>query len=274
MGFGASVLQRLVKTDIKKNLYYEIKDKVMEERYNGIKMTRNTVKVKVYGLDSTKDIRARLIEILYERVNYHKDKFIAPIILHEMEQMEVKKNGKVEHSSVSHDDQVFSYLMALYVWYDGQNLMERYNIMKNSIRTDEDLEEAVISLEDMCKDNTVEIDLSDVVDDTEDNKLKDVIDLIEESNKQKSYSDFEKLQYEEDQKALQQLLQFPPARDAYIKKYNIDPTDLSLGGLINNAEMNKGIPDSFFIDLSDEKEYSIYQGNLGNQFMNIGDDFR
>ena len=45
----------------------------------------------------------------------HKDKFIAPILHHEMESMEVKKNGKVEHSQNSHDDQVFSYLMALVV---------------------------------------------------------------------------------------------------------------------------------------------------------------
>lgn len=245
----------------------------MEERYNGVKLTRNSVKVKVYGLDSTKDIRSRLIELLYERVNYHKDKFIAPILLAEMEQMEVKKNGKVEHSSASHDDQVFSYLMALYVWYDGQNLMERYNIMKNSIKTDEDLEEAVYTLEDLTKDNTVEIDLSDVISDEEDNiKLKDAIDLIEESKKQKTYQQFENMQYEEDKKCLEQLLQFPPARDAYIKKYNLDPNDLSLGGLVNNSDTNKGIPDSFFME--NEKEYDIYQGNLGYDFYNLGDDFR
>ena len=86
----------------------------------------------MYGTDSTKDVRARLIEILYDRVAYHKDKFIAPILLKEMEAMEVKKNGKVEHSDNSHDDQVFSYLMALYVWYEGKNLAENFHIIKNT----------------------------------------------------------------------------------------------------------------------------------------------
>lgn len=106
-------------------------------------MQKVTRKVKVYGLDSTKDVRARLIEILQERAMYHKDKFIAPILWDEMRSMEVKKNGKVEHSDKTHDDNVFSYLMALYVWYDGKNLVENFGIRKNTLKTDnnEELEE-------------------------------------------------------------------------------------------------------------------------------------
>ena len=72
-GFGASVIQRLVKTDIKKNLYYEIKEKVIEETFNGYRVNKNKARVKVYDLESTKSVRARLIEILYDRVAYHKD---------------------------------------------------------------------------------------------------------------------------------------------------------------------------------------------------------
>ena len=139
-GFGSNVIQRLVKTNIKKNLYYEVKDKVIEESFNGLRVNQRKALVRVFGLDSTPSVRARLIEILYERVKYHKDKFIAPILLEEMSSMEVKRSGKVEHSSDSHDDQVFSYLMALYVWYDGHNIMENFNIMKNTIKTDEDVE--------------------------------------------------------------------------------------------------------------------------------------
>lgn len=67
-------------------------------------MNKNHRRVRVYGLDSTKNVRARLIEILMERVMYHKDKFIAPILHEEMKAMQVKKNGKVEHSDQSHDE--------------------------------------------------------------------------------------------------------------------------------------------------------------------------
>ena len=137
-GFGTSVIQRLVKTSVKNNLYWEIKDKVIEETFNGVRVEKRPRKVKVYGLDSTKNVRARLIEILMERVSYHKDKFVAGILLDEMKAMQVKKNGKVEHSDRSHDDQVFSYLMALYVWYDGHNLIENFGIRKSTIKTDTD----------------------------------------------------------------------------------------------------------------------------------------
>jgi hypothetical protein len=147
-GFGLSVIQRLCKTSVKKNLYWEIKDKIIEESYDGIRVNKRPQKVRVYGTDSTKDVRARLIEILRERVNLHKDKFIAPILHDEMQSMEVKKNGKVEHSDNSHDDQVFSYLMALYVWYEGKDLAERYHIIKNTIKTDQDIDIEELGFED------------------------------------------------------------------------------------------------------------------------------
>lgn len=67
-GFGASVIAKLKTTKIKRNLYYEIKDKVTEERFNGSKAYRTVQKTKVYGLDSTKAVRDILIEILRERM--------------------------------------------------------------------------------------------------------------------------------------------------------------------------------------------------------------
>ena len=75
-----------------------------------------------------------------ERAMYHKDKFIAPILWEEMRSMEVKKSGKVEHSDKTHDDNVFSYLMALYVWYEGKNLVENFGIRKSTLRTDDNQE--------------------------------------------------------------------------------------------------------------------------------------
>ena len=183
-GFGASVIQRLVKTDIKKNLYYEIKEKVIEESFNGYRVNKNKARVKVYGLDSTKSVRARLIEILYDRVAYHKDKFVARILLDEMGSMEVKSNGKVEHSNTSHDDQVFSYLMALYVWYDGKNVMENFNIQKNTIKTDEDEEILENELE---QDSSMErVPLEEIhMDEDASNELTEQLDYIKDASKYK-----------------------------------------------------------------------------------------
>ena len=266
-GFGGSVLQRLVKTDIKKNLYYEIKDKVLEERSNGIRTVRNAVKVKVYGLNSTKEKRARLIELLYERVNYHKDKFIAKPILDEMQAMEVKKNGKVEHSSNSHDDQVFSYLMAIYVWYDGQDLMERYGIMKNSIKTDEDIEEVITNL-DMYND-TVEV----VIEDETNEQVQEQMKVLT-STRVVLQSDFQKQQHELDNECLTNLLNHnKAAKEAYIRKYNIDSNDISLNVITDPGNRSTTVPDSVFLNFNDyeseSEEYSIYAGNLSEQFKNL-----
>ena len=71
IGFGSAVIQRLVKTSVKKNLYWEIKDRVVEESYNGTRVQKQNRKVKVYGLDSTKSVRARLVEILMETISFN-----------------------------------------------------------------------------------------------------------------------------------------------------------------------------------------------------------
>lgn len=277
LGYGNSVIQRLKKTSIKKNLYYEIKDKVIEDRFfNGIKMGKRTQTMMIYGLDSTREVRARLIELLYERVNYHKDKFVAPIIHSEMKAMEVKKNGKVEHSINSHDDQVFSYLMGIYVWYEGQNLMERFGIVKNTIKTDEDVEDVITDFNELDQKITIDLTDKEELSEAADGKLKDAIELIEASSKQRTYVQFEKEQYQQDQNCLQKLLQYKPARDAYVKKYNLDSDDPSIGGLVNSVD-NVGIPNQFFIninsDTDDVEVYSKYTGNLGKEFASIfGDD--
>ena len=57
------------------------------------------------------------------------------------------------------------------------------------------------------------------------------------------------------------------AKKAYILKYHLDPADL--GPLSTRAV--RDIPDSTFIDDPwEEKEYSPYQGNLGESYSNIG----
>lgn len=160
-------------------------------------MSKKSQKVRVYGLDSTRDVRARLIEILQERVRYHKDKFVAPIILDEMKHMVVKKSGKVEHSENSHDDQVFSYLMALYVWYDGKNLAENFHIVKNTIKTDADEE----LLENEIEDNLEAVEKVDNIDgygyseNTE--EIMEALEFIEANSKFITSEDLRKDQYYE-----------------------------------------------------------------------------
>ena len=265
-GFGVSVLQRLCKTSVKKNLYYEIKDKVIEESFNGVRAQKKTARVRVFGTDSTKEVRARLIEILYDRVAYHKDKFIAKILHDEMESMEVKKTGKVEHTQGGHDDQVFSYLMALYVWYDGQNLMENFGLRKNTIKTDEDVEIESSYLEDSDEYERVDLD-SNIIDNEE---VQNQLQFIEQSSKCKLGLDFEQEMHDEEMSQFTILLDSNrDVRAAYEKKYNIEPSE----NMAINGHQFITLPDSIFTDGFDDDEELAYHlkknGNLFDQFNNL-----
>ena len=178
-GYGASVIAKLLETKLKPNLYFEIKDRIIEEKNDGIRVVRKKQKTKVFGLDSSKDKRDLLIELLRERVQYHKDKFVSPVIYDEMQHMETKRSGKVEHSSTSHDDQVFSYLMALYVWYEGIDLRERYNIQKSSIKTDDQIDEPINTIVD---DSAPIIEEIEFIQRDKDDETANMINLLKEGS--------------------------------------------------------------------------------------------
>jgi hypothetical protein len=93
--------------------------------------------------------------------------------------METKRNGKVEHSSTSHDDQVFSYLMALYVWYEGIDLRERYNIQKSSIKTDDQIDEPINTIVDNTSPIIEEIEF---IQRDKDDETANMINLLKEGS--------------------------------------------------------------------------------------------
>lgn len=263
-GFGASVIQRLVKTSVKKNLYWEIKERVIEESFNGIRSVKHPQKVRVYGLDSNREVRSRLIEILYDRVRYHKDKFVAPILHAEMQSMEIKKNGKVEHSSNSHDDQVFSYLMALYVWYDGKNLAENFHIMRNTIKTDENTDIEELKIEDSLESNT-KVEVDNLYMDPESEIGQDLQWVITNSKLITSNDLKDKQHFEISRMRDSILASNESARISYCKENGLDPSLYS-----NNANVTfVDLPDTVFMDTDfdpeeDENNYSVLQGNLSS----------
>lgn len=226
-GFGASVLSKLVNSKIKRNLYFEIKDKVIEERQEVDHIYKTKKKMKVYGLDSTKKTRELLIELLGERMQYHKDKFVSPYILAELKGLEVKKSGKIDHSINTHDDQIFSMLMALYVWYYGKNLTETFGIRKNTIKTDEELDEEI-------KDWTVASEsigeyIEDFYIDDEESVSTQTNKFIKESKQAMgmTYAEFEAMRVSQEQEILKRYLSTKVGREAYARTNHLDLNDLN-----------------------------------------------
>ena len=267
-GFGAAVVSMLMKTKIKKNLYYEFKERILEEVNEGPGKVKRTKKlVKVYGLNSSKSVRELLIQILRERMDNHKDKFISKILYQEFRGLEVKRNGKVDHSATTHDDATFSYLMALYVWYEGKDLKERFGINKSTIMTDSATEEEVFSPEaeelmDITEDIVkVQKDMLNT-----DTTKKDSTELVNEMRKSLgiTFDEWDKRREAEDEKELKEAMKNPVFLQAYATKYNMTKDQVDL----YRDETTSTSPSSAYSMLPDE-EYSVLQGNLANRYKNL-----
>ena len=219
-GFGASLIAILRNAGYGNNLYYEIKERVIEETLDAIgRPVRRKQKTKVYGTDNTKDTREKLIEILRERMERHKDKFHSPTIFDELSKMVVKRSGKVEHSDNSHDDLVFSYLMAMYVWYEGKQLKERFHINKTTIRTEDDeVDEALSPIEGEVRKYTEIIEEMILPDDEDKVKqeIKEQLTLLREGMGY-TYQEFMKQQLQDEHEMLMQMLSNKVIKEAYSK---------------------------------------------------------
>lgn len=216
-GFGASLLQKLIPTKLKRNLYFEIKDKVVEERNDGFHTVKRKKTCKCFGFDNTANSRKLLMEILRDRMDHHKDKFVADIIYNELATLEVKKNGRIEHASNAHDDQVFSLLMALYVWYEGKNLMENFGLQVREIYTDQNISE--VQLEEDYTDITTDDVLA--ISDEAQEQLKFINTAVT-----KSYSEWREEEEQKDLEALKRILATKVGREAYQKQFDADPDDI------------------------------------------------
>ena len=270
-GFGSSVLQMLLRTNVKKNLYYEIKDKIIEEQFDGISNVKKTSKkCKVYGATSSFQRRNELIEILHQRVQHHRDKFATKELYDELCTMVVKSNGKVEHSDDAHDDLVFSYLWALYVFYHGKDLATRFHLMKTEIFTDDHYEETSYNLEEEYIDNDVltPSTFGDAVEDSV--QMVDAQLEVLNPKATMSFEEFRKKELIDDLKCLEILKQTSNGRVA-ISKAHLVPLD-RLEKTYNGSHVDifNDICKLWYDDYDTENsEKSIYTGNLSDNFKKI-----
>ena len=255
MGYGLAVIGKLKETKVKRNLYYEVKEKVVEETTIGNRVVKSKKVTRVYGLQSSMEVRNGLVELLRERMNYHKDKFISPTIYNELRGLEITKSGRLDHSVNGHDDQIFSYLMAIYVWYCGKNLRENFGIEKGAIKTEEDVDE-VLELDSAAEVSNISKQLADINtgDDSDSAKLKMQMALMQKAQGV-MYADFINKQRAKEEQMLGNLLRNPEARKAYARKYQIPEDSVSLedGTSFDNNAIQK-LPDSLFLDFNKDEE--------------------
>ena len=247
-GFGASVIAKLLTTSIRKNLFYTIKDKIIEERVTGSAIHKRTQKTKVYGSDSTKAEREQLMEILRERVEYHKDKIISPTIYEELCGLEIKRNGKIEHSSNTHDDQIFSWLWALYIYYCGGDLMNNWGISRRVLKTDADLEEAVMDIQEDSRDLVDEIDVLD------NDEVNEQIETLNNAPGKMLYEEWMQAETARDDAAMNKLLADKAVQKSLADRYHIVVPQAS--------QTTQSIPNDVFMNFNQDPEEEMYKDTV------------
>ena len=252
-GVGTGTLAKLMNSKIRNNLYYEIKERVIEERPDGFRTRKKKQMTKVYGVDNTKEVREQLMDLLTDRVKDHYDKFVSPILLEELKNLEIKKTGRIDHSINSHDDSVFSFLYSIYPIYYGKNVRENWHISTPILRTADD--EAQEIFQDF---NATE--MVGIVKDIENLDNDEMItEQLQKMDKSKLYQQFVEQQRLENEAAMAQILSTRLGKEAYARQFNI-PIE-SMGQEDNSYSMLNAI-DQFY---SEENDYS----NINGQKMDI-----
>ena len=222
-GVGTGTLAQLMKSRIRNNLYYEIKERTIEERLGfGTKSNKRKQITKVYGVDNSKDVRERLMDLLTDRVRDHYDKFISPILLEELKNLELKKTGRIDHSANSHDDGLFSYLYSIYPLYYGKNVRENWHIDIPTLRTADD--EAQEIFQDYTATESIGI-VKDIENLDNDDMIKDQLSKLD---KTKLYQQFLAEQKAENNEAMNEILKTQIGRDAYSRQYNINKDQMGI----------------------------------------------
>lgn len=234
-GVGTGTLAKLMKSKIRNNLYYEIKERTIEERPDGIKTWKRKQMTKVYGVDNTGTVREQLMDLLTDRVRDHYDKFISPILYEELKNLEIKKTGRIDHSANSHDDSTFSYLYSIYPIYYGKNVRENWHISVPTLRTADDEAQEIFQDFDATEAVSIVKDLENIEHD------EMVQDQLKSLDKTRLYHQFLEQQKAENDAAMAQILATKIGREAYSRQYNVpieqlegDENGYSMLGAINN----------------------------------------
>jgi hypothetical protein len=111
---GIVVINHLLKVPgVEPRMFYLEKEKEAE-RTIGKMVVKSRKKVRVYGVDTTADSREAMFRHLFQIVDELPALLRSEAIQDEIRTLQRKKTGKIEHRSGFHDDQLMSWLIAVY----------------------------------------------------------------------------------------------------------------------------------------------------------------
>ena len=124
---GIYLLQMLLETDIRDNIYWSESAKqleeITEEDYGSdFQLKSLSQQYKKYGTYLTKKIRAAMFELLFQHISEAKQILNTEYLVDDICKLVKTSTGRIEASKDEHDDCVMSYLHAIYIYYTGDNL--------------------------------------------------------------------------------------------------------------------------------------------------------
>lgn len=123
---GDAIIAFLLESPIAGRLYFDKYKELAEEKMKDLEKQESILKAQAklktyYGVFTEGKSREVMFQILANRIKNHKDQFVGQKVTRDISKL-VQKGGKIQAASGFHDDNIMSYLIAMYVLFYGNNL--------------------------------------------------------------------------------------------------------------------------------------------------------
>lgn len=124
---GDGIIDHLLHSKIAHRLYYDkAKDLVADNMHTNESvesmLKKQAADKKFYGVYTEGTSRQSMFAILSNHIANYKEKFVTKFITEDISRLVKTSSGKVVAGPGFHDDNIMSYLIAMYVFYHGNNL--------------------------------------------------------------------------------------------------------------------------------------------------------
>jgi hypothetical protein len=127
--YGLNLAQYFMKNKIiEPRMVSEVRESLGEKTQKDGFTVKSRIKNIIYGIDTNVKTRALMYELLPDIVDNEYDKIVSPYLYEDIAGLERKRNGKIEHSETSHDDNLMSYLIFRYALHYGKSLKNKFGI--------------------------------------------------------------------------------------------------------------------------------------------------
>lgn len=161
---GDSIVDHLLNSPYRERLYFDKAIDLVAENVKKHESIESILKHKAslkqfYGVHTNTKTRPDMFRILAKRITENKEDFVGENLISQIASL-VKKGTKIEAGPGAHDDSVMSYLIAMYVYYHGNNL---YAFGITQIADDDELDNSGIYIPGVSVGSNLDDDTKEMI---------------------------------------------------------------------------------------------------------------